>query len=71
MLWDFAEAVNSNRLVFFLPNVHHIHLLSPRAMAPGQRRDKVKEWLSDFFSPNREVRYMPDGKRFNGHTQLN
>jgi hypothetical protein len=57
-------------IAFFFSHHHH-HLSFLHAMVPGRKRDKVKEWLSDFFSPKGEVHYTPDGKRFNGHTQLN
>jgi hypothetical protein len=40
-------------------------------MAPDKKRDKFKEWLSGLFSPKGQVRYMPDGKRFNDYKQLN
>jgi hypothetical protein len=40
-------------------------------MPSNKKWGKLKEWLSGFFSPKDEARYMLNGKCFNDHTQRN
>jgi hypothetical protein len=63
-----SAGLESQSVPLFPSHHHHHYFPFLRAMASSRKRDKFKEWLSDFFSPKGEVRYTPDGKRFNGHT---